>query len=96
MAAEVAFLVFILYFILFLDLCNSFTKLLNANDDNTPKKSSLSKKKHWRGIHREELPRNNLVTYDYDKNNIFCRSYIFMDQRSSTNIVAHKNRLWGG
>jgi len=46
MDTETAFLVFVLYFVLLVDLCNSFAKFLNAAGDNKAKTSLLSRRNY--------------------------------------------------
>ncbi|KAJ7383635.1 hypothetical protein OS493_026821 [Desmophyllum pertusum] len=102
MNTELAFLVFILYFVLFLDLYNSFTKRLNGKDDNSSKKSWLSRKNHYRDS-TDEVTRNNLFTRESNDFEIEMETTLRPDvlhrhrtmRLRSTSNLPQKTRSWG-
>lgn len=100
MNTEMAFLVFVLYFVLLVDLYNSFANLLNANGDKNAKKSRLSRRNHCPG-RTEQVKRNDLLTrqsYDFQsettvRRDVLCHQKT-MRLRSTNNILL-KTRSWG-
>ena len=93
MNTEMAFLVFVLYFVLLVDLCNSFVKLLNVNGDKKAKKSQLSGRIHCPG-RTGQVKRNCLLTrqsYDFQSESTVRRDVLShqktMRLRSTKNIL---------
>lgn len=100
MNAELAFLVFILYCVLFLDLYNSLTKSLNANSSKKSKKSWLSRRNHCSDIMVTAYKRSNLLTRssDFEKENAVRSDVLSLQsamQQRSTNRISLKTRSWG-
>ena len=100
MNTEMAFLIFVLYFVLLLDLYNSLAKLLNANGDKKAKKSQLSRRSHCPG-RTGQVKRNDLLTrqrYDLQSEPNVRRDVLFLQKtlrlRSTKNVLL-KTRSWG-
>jgi len=92
MDTEMAFLVFVLYFVLLVDLCNSFAKFLNGARDKEAKTSQLSRSNYC--LRRTgQAKRNDLLTrqsYDLQSESNVRRNTFFLQmimRRRSTNIL---------
>lgn len=104
MNAEVAFLVFVLYFYLFLDLYSSLEKLFNANGINEGKKSWHLQKNFFE---QKEVRRKEMATCVNMKENeramdfpeiAFYRERLQPRARENErmiNTIQQKSRLWG-
>ena len=100
MNTEMAFLIFVLYFVLLVDLYNSFVKLFNANEDKKAKKSQLSRRNQCPG-RTGKVERNDLLTrqsYDLQSEATVRRDVLLLQKtlrlRSTKNIL-QKTRSWG-
>ena len=99
MNTEMAFLIFILYFVLLADLYNSLVKRLNANGNKKAKKSELSRRNHC-PERTGQVKRNDLSrqSYDLQSESTVRRDVLFLQKtlrlRSTKNILL-KTRSWG-
>ena len=103
MNAEVAFLVFILYLFLFLDLYSTFEKLFYAYGDKNTKKACQVKKnsQEENRVGRETLAMRKFTDAMSVKRNMdlpevrFGHEIFLQCARANRQTCAQKARLWG-